>query len=333
MTSLLEPTSPERDGTEQVATAPVDDLFTEDDMGPIVEPMMPKPSVASRAIVLGVVIVPFVAVLAAAYGIFGFSWLNLAMTATLIIVSGLGITAGYHRLFTHKSFVAKRPLKIALAFAGSLAFEGDVISWVANHRMHHRYSDREGDPHTPVRPNGTALERWNGFWHSHMGWLLGNGQTGAEQERYVPDLLKDRDLVVVSKWFPVIAIGGLVAPAIVAFAVVGTLGAAVSAFVWAGLVRVFVVHHVTWSINSVCHVFGKRPFRTNDASRNQPLLSVITMGEAWHNAHHAFPTMARHGVLKGQIDVTARAIWVWEKLGWATDVRWPREELLATRRQ
>jgi len=304
----------------------------EDDLTFVDGPDLPNPSVASRVVVLVVVVLPLVAALTAVIGIWGVDPFALGLMFALIAVSGLGVTAGYHRLFTHKSFVAKRPLKIALAVSAGFAFEGDLMSWVANHRQHHRFSDRERDPHSPFRPDGTTWDKVRGFWHSHAGWLLRQGQTSAEQERYVPDLLADRDLVVISRLFPLWATIGLVAPFVLGFAIGGTLGAGVTAFVWAGLVRVFLVHHVTWSINSVCHVFGKQPFRTNDASRNQALLSVVTFGEAWHNAHHAFPTLARHGVLRGQVDVTARLIWFWEKLGWATDVRWPRPELLDARR-
>jgi len=290
----------------------------------------PGPSVLSRSVVLIVVVLPFVATLTAVIGIWGVHALDLALLFAFILISGLGVTAGYHRLFTHKSFVANRPLKIGLAVAGSLAFQGDLLGWVANHRQHHRHPDREGDPHSPFRPDGSAWEKFRAFLHSHMGWLLTTGQ--RVDPATVSDLRRDPDLVVVSRLFPLWAALGLVAPFVIGFVVGGTLGAAVSAFVWAGLVRVFLVHHTTWSINSVCHAFGNQPFRTPDASRNVPLLSVFTLGESWHNAHHAFPTLARHGVDRGQIDVTGRCIWLWERLGWASDVRWPSAELLATRR-
>ena len=290
----------------------------------------PRPSRLSRVMVLVIVVVPFIATLAAAVGFFGTGAFDLTLTVVFMAVSGLGITAGYHRLFTHKSFVANRPLKIGLVIAGSLAFQGDLMSWVANHRQHHRHPDRDGDPHSPLRPDGGAWGKACGLFHSHVGWLLTSGQ--RHDDRVVADLYADRDLRILAPLFPLWATLGLIAPFFIGLAVGGTFGAALSAFVWAGLVRVFLMHHITWSINSVCHAFGTRPFRTGDASRNVRLLSVFTLGESWHNAHHAFPTLARHGVDRGQIDPTGRLIWLWEKLGWATEVRWARPELLATRR-
>jgi stearoyl-CoA desaturase (delta-9 desaturase) len=246
---------------------------------------------------------------------------NLVMAACFYLVTGFGVTAGYHRLFAHHSFKANRALKIALAVAGSMALEGGVIGWVAVHRRHHVFSDQPGDPHTPHRYGtgpGTALR---GFLWAHTGWLFANDPT--ETRRYAPDLHRDRDLVLVDKMFPVLAVGSLVLPFAIGWIVWGTLAAALTALLWAGLVRMAVLHHVTWSINSVCHMWGRTPFRTTDSSTNVASLAVVSMGESWHNFHHSAPASARHGVLRHQFDPTARLIWAFERAGWATKVRWP----------
>jgi stearoyl-CoA desaturase (delta-9 desaturase) len=286
-----------------------------------------------------VVVGPFVAILLVVVGLWGrqVGVPDLALLAGLYVVSCLGVTAGYHRLFTHRSFVADRALKIALAVAGGTAVEGSLMSWVSNHRRHHRHSDHAGDPHSPVSQvhddqidqtaRGTSLR---GLFHAHMGWLFRSEP--ANEERFAADLLEDRDLRVVSRLFPLWALCGLAVPFFAGWAFVGTLTGAVTALVWGGLVRIFLVHHVTWSVNSVCHAFGRRPFRTRDQSKNFAPLALLSFGESWHNSHHAFPTLARHGVDRGQIDITAVFIRIWEWLGWAHGVHWPRSAQLACRR-
>ena len=274
------------------------------------------------------VILPFLAFLAAipvAWG-WGLGWTDVALFVCFYVVSGLGITVGYHRLFTHSSFKANRGLRIAMAVAGSMAIEGPVIRWVADHRRHHAFSDREGDPHSPWRFGETKAGLVKGFWFAHVGWLFDVEHTN--RDKYAPDLMADRDIVRVNDLFPVIFLVSLFGPAVLGGLITMSWGGALSAFFWASLVRIFLLHHVTWSINSVCHMVGERPFQARDKSANVWALAILSFGESWHNMHHADPTAARHGVLRGQLDSSARTIWLFEKLGWATDVRWPKPERL-----
>ncbi|HSK55860.1 MAG TPA: acyl-CoA desaturase [Jiangellales bacterium] len=284
-------------------------------------------------IILGVFIaVPFLALLAAipfAWGGF-LGWRDIVLAVAMYLVAGHGITVGFHRYFTHRAFKANRPLKIALAVTGSLAIEGPVIRWVADHRKHHKFSDREGDPHSPWRYGETVPALVKGLFYAHMGWLFDVEQTS--QRQYAPDLLKDRDIVKVSKAFPALVAVSLLLPAVVGGLWTMSWYGALTAFFWATLVRVGLLHHVTWSINSICHAIGERPFRSRDKSGNVWWLAFLSMGESWHNLHHADPTCARHGVLRGQIDSSARVIWAFERLGWATDVRWPSSDRIAARR-
>jgi len=272
------------------------------------------------------VIVPFLAVLAAvpfAWG-WGIGWTDLAIATVFYVISALGITVGFHRYFTHGAFKANRGLKIALAIAGSLAIEGPVIRWVADHRRHHAFSDREGDPHSPWRFGESTAGLTKGFWFAHLGWMFDLEHTN--QEKYAPDLLADEDLVKVDRQFPYWVLLTLLAPAALGGLLSWSVWGAVTAFFWASLVRVCVLHHVTWSINSVCHMIGDRPYASRDKSANFWPLAILSMGESWHNSHHADPTCARHGVDRGQLDISARVIWAFEKLGWASAVRWPKRE-------
>jgi stearoyl-CoA desaturase (delta-9 desaturase) len=205
-----------------------------------------------------------------------------------------------------------------------------VIRWVADHRKHHKFSDKEGDPHSPWRYGETLPALMKGLWHAHMGWLFDVEQTS--QRQYAPDLLRDRDIVLVSRAFPQLAFASLAIPPLVGGLVTWSWQGAATAFFWASLVRVGLLHHVTWSINSICHAIGERPFASRDKSGNVWWLAFLSMGESWHNLHHADPTCARHGVLKGQIDSSARIIWALEKLGWAWDVRWPSPERVEAKR-
>jgi stearoyl-CoA desaturase (delta-9 desaturase) len=276
--------------------------------------------------------VPFLALVAAipfAWG-WGLGWRDVALAVLMYAITGHGITVGFHRYFTHGSFKANRPLKIALAVAGSLAIEGPVIRWVADHRRHHAFSDRDGDPHSPWRYGESVPALVKGLLFAHMGWMFDVEQTNPQ--RYTPDLLKDRDILRVSKLFPALVAVSLLLPAVLGGLLSWSWQGAVTAFFWASLVRVGLLHHVTWSINSICHALGERPFASRDRSGNVWWLALLSMGESWHNLHHADPTCARHGVLRGQIDSSARVIWIFERLGWATGVRWPRAERLAAKR-
>ena len=252
---------------------------------------------------------------------------DLVLAAILYALTGHGVTVGFHRLFTHRGFTPKRPLKIALAIAGSMAIQGSVVSWVANHRRHHVHSDQPGDPHSPhTSPNG-VLGPVRGFVHAHVGWLFANDPTAPE--RYAADLMRDRDVTAISTLFPLWAVVSLAIPFAAGWIWSGSLLGGVTAFVWAGLLRMALLHHVTWSVNSICHMVGTRPFKTEDQSRNVRALALVSMGESWHNLHHAYPGSARHGVQRGQFDSSARVIRLFEKAGWATNVRWPTAERLA----
>jgi stearoyl-CoA desaturase (delta-9 desaturase) len=272
------------------------------------------------------ILVPFVAVLAAVPVAWGgwLGWSDVAIAVVMYFLTCGGITVGYHRYFTHRSFKPNRAVKVALAVIGSMAIQGPLVRWVADHRKHHKFSDRDGDPHSPWKYGDTVGALWKGLWHAHLGWLFDEEQT--PQHKYAPDLMKDRDLVRISRTFWVWVLVSLLLPAALGGVVTWSWQGALTAFFWGSLVRVGLLHHVTWSINSICHTIGERPFVSRDKSANVWWLAIPSMGESWHNLHHADPTCARHGVLKGQIDTSARIIRVMEKLGWVYDVRWPVRE-------
>ena len=293
----------------------------------------PEPeSITSRILVGVFVVVPLLAVLAAvplAWG-WGVGWHDIVIAVVFYYVSGLGISMGFHRYFTHGSFKATRAFKIVLAVAGTLAIEGPVLTWVADHRRHHKYSDREGDPHSPWRFGNDWKALTKGLGYAHVGWLFERGITS--QEKFCPDWLADSDIRRISRLFPWLTAVSLLAPAAIGGLWSWSWMGALTAFFWASLVRVSLLNHVTWSINSICHTFGKEEFEVRDKSRNVNWLAILSFGESWHNLHHADPTCARHGALRGQIDTAARLIWVAEKLGWVHDVRWPDEARLSSKR-
>ena len=278
------------------------------------------------------IVVPLLAVAAAVPVMWGWGlgWRDVVIAFVMYAISGHGITVGFHRYFTHGSFKARRPVRVALAIAGSLAIEGPVIRWVADHRRHHAFSDKEGDPHSPWRYGNDIKALTKGLWHAHIGWLFDVEQTN--QERFAPDLLADKDIVKVNNAFMRLTAVTLLLPPLVGFLWSGfAWQGALTAFFWGSLVRVALLHHTTWSINSICHTIGERPFKCRDKSTNVWWLAVFSMGESWHNLHHAEPTAARHGVLRGQLDSSARIIWVMEKLRLVYAVRWPSRERLAAK--
>ncbi|GAB3463757.1 acyl-CoA desaturase [Actinophytocola sediminis] len=284
------------------------------------------PHIATYFFILG----PFVALIAAvplAWG-WGLGWVDVVLAVVFYTVTCLGVTVGFHRYFTHRAFKARRALRVALAIVGSMALQGPITHWVADHRRHHAFSDRDGDPHSPWAFGTSPVALVKGFWHAHMGWVFNRNLTNAE--RFAPDLLADRDIARVHRQFGLWTLVTLLAPAVLGGLLTWSWWGAVTAFFWAGLVRVSFLHHVTWSVNSVCHMIGSRPFAARDKSANFWPLAILSMGESWHNLHHADPTCARHGVRRGQIDISARLIWILEKFGWATDVRWPTERRLNT---
>jgi len=274
------------------------------------------------------IIVPLLAVIAAiplAWG--GFvGWSDLFIVVLFWAITAAGITVGFHRYFTHGSFKTNRFMKYALGIAGSLALEGSLSQWVADHRKHHQFSDEEGDPHSPWRFGTGKRAVAKGLYWSHVGWLFSEEQT--DPAKYAPDIANDPDVQRISRAFPLIVTISMLAPAVLGGLLTWSWMGALTGFFWGSLIRIALVHHVTWSINSICHVFGNRPFNSRDLSTNVWWLAIPAMGESWHSLHHAEPTAARHGVFKGQVDISASFIRLLEKTGLATDVRWPKHERL-----
>jgi stearoyl-CoA desaturase (delta-9 desaturase) len=291
------------------------------------EPVISGEKTRSQTLLVKIfAIVPLLALIAAvpiAWG-WGLGWVDISLALGFYTLTCLGVTVGFHRHFTHGAFKATRGLRTTLAVVGSMAMQGPVIGWVADHRRHHAYADKEGDPHSPWLFGTTPAALAKGFWHAHMGWMFNREQTNPR--RFAPDLLADPDIRRIDRLFPVLTVATLLTPAVLGGLITMSWWGALTAFFWASLVRVALLHHVTWSVNSICHMIGDRPFEARDKSANFWPLAIASFGESWHNSHHADPTCARHGVQRGQIDISARLIRVFEKLGWATHVRWPRPE-------
>lgn len=284
----------------------------------------PKPlSMAARMATLAVVVVPlagFVAALASTWG-WGFGWVELGVLVGMYLLTGLGITVGYHRLLTHRSFETTATVRFVLAALGSMAMQGPALRWVAFHRRHHQHSDTSDDPHTPHGHGGGLWGVLAGAWHAHLGWAFRPDVAGLE--RYVADLRRLASVRVASALFPLWAALGLLIPAALGGVLTGTWTGAGLGLLWGGLARVFLVHHVTWSVNSVCHLWGSRPYPDKDLSRNNLLFGVLALGEGWHNNHHAFPTSARHGFRWWQVDASYYAIRLLAALGLAWKVKTP----------
>ena len=249
-------------------------------------------------------------------------WNDVVVFAIVYSLTGFGITVGFHRHLTHRSFTTYKPIRATLAALGSAAIEGPVISWVADHRKHHRFSDQQGDPHSPHVGHAHGLRgALRGLAHAHVGWLFIHTQRG-KKDRYAPDLIADPAIRFVDRTFVLWALLGLAVPFALGYLIGGTLLAGLTGLLWGGLVRMFVLHHITYSINSLCHFFGRQKFDTGDHSRNLMWLALPSMGEAWHNHHHAFPTSAEHGMgrLQTSMDPAAWVIRGLEATGLAWDV-------------
>jgi stearoyl-CoA desaturase (Delta-9 desaturase) len=275
-----------------------------------------------RNVNVGAVIVPFLAFLVAVPLLWNrlVGVTDLVLFATMYVVCGLGVTVGFHRLLTHRSFATYKPVQYVFAVLGSMAVQGPVIGWVADHRKHHAHADEEGDPHSPHVGHGSGVRGvLAGLWHAHMGWLFTH-QGRAEKGRYARDLIEDAGMRLISRSFVPLVLTGLLLPALAGWALTGRAAGAATGLLWGGLVRVFFLHHVTWSINSVCHFFGRRRFETDDHSTNVAWLAVPSLGEAWHHNHHAFPRSAIHGLRWWELDPSGVLIRALRRVGLAWNV-------------
>ncbi len=315
--------------------------MTESTVVPVADPVAELPprgedpervSLGMRVASLLAVIVPFLGLVAAVVFLWGwgFSWVDLGLLLGMYILTAVGITVGYHRLFTHRAFETTPVVQFLLGALGSMAVEGPLLKWVAMHRRHHQHSDKPDDPHSPHHQGKGLLGLLRGAWHAHLGWVFDRDPPNLD--RYVKDLRLSGLLRMVSRLFPVWVAVGLLLPAVLGGLLTGTWTGALFGLLWGGLVRIFLVHHVTWSINSVCHLWGRRPYRSNDQSRNNFVFGVLGLGEGWHNTHHAFPTSARHGLRWWQIDASYGFIRALALLGLAWNVKVAEKQAQAAQR-
>ena len=274
------------------------------------------------------VILPFLGFVAVVISLWGrgFHWVDLGLLLGMYALTAVGITVGYHRLFTHRAFETNRVVQFVLAVFGSMAVEGPLLKWTAIHRRHHQHSDAEEDPHSPHKQGDGLLGVLRGLWHAHIGWFFEPDPPNLPH--YVKDLHQSGTLRIASALFPLWVLLGLVIPAILGGLLTRTWLGVVTGLLWGGLARIFLVHHVTWSINSICHLWGRHPFQTGDHSQNNFVFGILGFGEGWHNNHHAFPSSARFGLRWWQIDLGYWFICVLALLGLASKVRRPEEQIL-----
>jgi stearoyl-CoA desaturase (Delta-9 desaturase) len=254
----------------------------------------------------------------------GFGWTDRGLLLGMYLLTALGITVGFHRLFVHRSFETYTWVKFLWAVLGSMAGQGSLFQWVGMHRRHHQHSDTPDDPHTPHHHGGGVLGLLRGFWHAHIAWFF--LPDPPDLDRYVADLRASRALRVASALFPVWVALGLVLPAVLGGVITLSWAGVWTGLIWGGLVRLFLVHHVTWSVNSACHLWGFRPYRSDDQSRNNVVFGILALGEGWHNTHHAFPTSARHGLRWWEVDVSYWVIRALALLGLAWNVKLPTKQ-------
>jgi len=285
-----------------------------------------KAPLVARVVTLAAILIPLAGVVLAAFYLWGwgFHWVDLSLLLGMYVLTSLGITVGFHRLFVHRSFETYTWVKFIWAVLGSMALEGSLFMWVATHRRHHQHSDTPDDPHTPHHHGQGLWGFLRGFWHAHIGWFFDANPPGMD--RYTKDLQASPTLRVASALFPVWIALGLAIPAALGGIITQSWAGIWSGLIWGGLVRIFLVHHLTWSVNSACHLWGMRPYRSDDESRNNVFFGIFGMGEGWHNTHHAFPTSARHGLRWWQIDVSYWVIRAMRLLGLAWNVKLPSKE-------
>jgi stearoyl-CoA desaturase (Delta-9 desaturase) len=296
--------------------------------------MLDRKSLAEHRLgLLLVSVIPLVGVAVAIWTLWGrgMSPTDAAIALSLYAFTGLGVTVGFHRMLAHKTFESPNAVRAVLAIAGSMSIEMGAIDWAATHRRHHAYSDQPGDPHSP---HLQAENGWRGIvkglWYAHMGWLFSNERTS--RERWTPDLLKDPAMVKITDLFPVFVITSFVLPAILGLVITRSFTGMLTAFLWGGLVRIFLLHHVTFSINSLCHFLGKRPYETKEKSVNVWPLALLSFGESWHNNHHAFPGSAFLGLRGWQLDPGRWLLGILAALGLARNIKHPtRDEIVPAR--
>jgi stearoyl-CoA desaturase (Delta-9 desaturase) len=298
------------------------------------QPAGTVPATAGRRIgfLITLLVLPVIALAAAVAALWeeGIGWHDLVIATVMYLLSIFGITLGYHRYLTHRSFKCGRALRIALAIAGGLALEGPVTLWVAEHRRHHKFADRSGDPHSPWRFGDSGPALLKGLLYAQVGWFF-FARYRSDRRHWAPDLLADPDVRRLDAAYPLIVVVSLLLPGAIGGLWTLSWYGALTGLLWGGFVRYAVVHHVTWSVNSIAHTFGRRHFATRDRSRDVRWVALLTLGEGWHNWHHADPSCARHGVLKGQLDPSARLIRIFERAGWVHDVHWPDPRRIAAR--
>ena len=284
---------------------------------------------AHRNVNIAAVVLPFVAFLAAIPMLWNelVGWTDLAVLLLMYFLTTIGVTVGFHRLLTHRAFQTFKPVEYLFAAFGSMAVEGPVVGWVSDHRRHHAHADADGDPHSPHGHGEGFAGTLHGLWHAHLGWLFDH-PTAEGAERYAPDLLEDRGMGIIHKLFVPLVVVGLALPFLLGWGLTGELAGGLTALFWAGLVRIFLVHHITFSINSICHFFGRRRFKTDDQSTNVFWLAIPSFGESWHHNHHAFPRSALHGLRWWEVDLGGWVIRAMKRLGLAWNV-----VLITTERQ
>ena len=287
-----------------------------------------KPPFVRTALLFGILLPPF-ALLLAMYLAWnrGFGPVDLCLLVGMYLITGFGITIGFHRYFSHKSFDASKPMIFLLGFCGSMAMQGPIFWWVATHRCHHKHSDQDLDPHSPYAPGDHG--RFRGFWHAHMGWLFRPSTDPVD--KYIRDLKSQPMLCWLDRNFLLVTFIGLLIPTVIGGLVTMSWLGALTGFLWGGPIRIMVEHHVTWSVNSICHIWGSQPYDSHDESRNNAIVGVLALGEGWHNNHHAFPTSARHGLRWWQFDSSWVLIRSMQSLGLVWNVRTPSAKRLKSR--
>ena len=319
------------DAPDAGATPPATPDAAETQIGPPGEDFLDHQGLGEKIAALFVVIAPFIALgaaIALSWG-WGFSWTYAALLVGGYFLTAVGVTVGYHRYFTHRSFKTNGVVTAILAFLGSTSVEGSPIKWAAMHRCHHQHSDHENDPHSPHHHGGGVMGVLKGFFHAHMGWIFRGDP--KDLDRYNPDLRADKVTAVMSRYWTVWAVLGFVIPAVLGGLLTWSWTGVLLGFLWGGLVRLLLVHHITWSINSVCHIWGTRPFKSNDESRNNAIFGILGLGEGWHNNHHAFPTSARHGLRWWEFDASYLIIRAMGLVGLAYDIKVPDRQRLAAK--